>query len=287
MKRLKEFRDEVTAWYVFLGTLVAIGTIIAPFFQLLMQHYAPKSSQTYFILFSGFMALVTLMLVGWTGYIVRGVRDRDRLYHGFRRLSKAMSYEVDEKDRTKYTLRYTDEVRIATNRVVIYPIRYHWSGEGKETVPKAYIIDDDTKEKKPQLVFPESEHYIESDGEGRGPWVWYFIAINPPRYRSKKPITILYEQEFHDQKNKEDSRLDFWVTDGDLKMLTLQVKLQRDHLPLTRCQYRHGKPVPQPSDREDITSMYNKSAGHLVSWSIPNPKKDYVYRFDWRKLESK
>ncbi len=179
--KLKSFRDETSAWYNYLALLWAIGLGVTPF----AEKYIFGGERAYFFAFCGFMVVVSLLFAGWTSFKLRAVVDRDRLYYGFRRLEKTIIYEADQRG-SKYTLQYIDKVKAIVDQRMLYPVRYKWSGDGTEGVPRL-------KDKSQQLVAivgksGKPQPYITSKQHSPGnEWHYYFVALSP---LPAKPTTV-------------------------------------------------------------------------------------------------
>src|SRR6266498_1682211 len=261
--KLKSFRDETSAWYNYLALLWAIGLGVTPF----AEKYIFGGERAYFFAFCGFMVVVSLLFAGWTSFKLRAVVDRDRLYYGFRRLEKTIIYEADQRG-SKYTLQYIDKVKAIVDQRMLYPVRYKWSGDGTEGVPRL-------KDKSQQLVAivgksGKPQPYITSKQHSPGnEWHYYFVALSPPAHKNSDVITIDYTQDFRTNDKQPEPLVNCLVI-GALQKLTLEARLPAK--PTTVSIY-FFKPFSHKAEgMQDGTNLLDPANDHVIRWTVTHPK---------------
>lgn len=284
LKSLTELINTVfgsNAIFNIVATMYTVGTVAAA--ALLEQHRS-----NLLLMFVGFTAP---LLAAWA--VCRRIDTRLKtltrdsgIYHGFRRLSRTMSYEI--KDTSNSTLQYVDIVQAAETGLIAYPM-YHWSGEGEYGVPTAQSVEIDADTHEEQAASRQTQQILGVVRQGRiepyreqnerdKPWHCYFVAFNPPIKQGDR-LKIIYDQHFRCHKGKKpDPHLGFYA-ERHLEALTLRAKplgvpgaiTLSDFGPLDRI---------RPTIKRDGWEYYDRTTG-WITWEIANPENGHEYRINW------
>lgn len=236
--------------------------------------YVSSNTRVFIWIFFG----ASLIITGWTGFLLKSYLAHRYGLHGFRMLSDIMTYEIKPQD--KYILRYTTTLRAETNHLMVYPIGYQWSGSGHEGVPE--IVGEGHR--LVTAIEPSNEYAGHSKtiphkitGHADGDWHYWFVAFNPPLHKGEV-VDVKYSQEFHDKDGTAKPILYYFVR-IPMKRLELNVKFPKTALPKdVWCSYI--KPS-DPRHSYKTKGVRYDAEKQWATWIIEKPKKGYCYRIHW------
>lgn len=237
--------------------------------------YISSNTRMFLWIFFG----ASLIITGWTGFLLRSFLEHRNRRHGFRIMSDVMTYEI--KPQHRYTLRYTTTLKAQTNHLMVYPVGYQWTGHGHEGVP---IVTGDGH-RLVAAVEPSKENIGATHttphkitGHAAGDSHYWFIAFNPPLHNGEV-VDIKYSQEFHDEDAYANPILYYFVK-IPMKRLELNVKFSKPSMPKeVWCSYI--KPS-DPKRSYKTTGVRYDSEKQWATWVIEKPKKGYYYRIQWQ-----
>jgi hypothetical protein len=258
LKKFRELIDAVNSYYGF--ALIVYAAVL----------YVASHSHLFFWVF----IIVTPLLTGWTGYLLKSFLNRRNQRQGFNILSEAMTYEVGNNH--KYTLRYSIRIKAGADHLMVYPIGYQWTGSGQEAIPKIVGSGQQllgvTKQPSDKNDTAEIVPYVLT-GSGEEDWHYWFVALNPPVYKGEV-VEIKYSQDFYDEKGTAKPYL-YYIVRVPLKRLELNVKFSSHALPkIVTGSYT------RPSDARHshaTTDMHYDSEKQWATWVVEQPKNWFEY----------
>jgi len=265
------------------AAVYTVGTVIAATFL-------EKYRENLLLMFVGFTAP---LIAAWAVY--RRIDTRletlacdDGVYHGFRRLSRTISYEI--KSDTASSLHYVDVAQATETGLIVYPM-YHWTAENESAcsmpAAKSVEIDPETEEertstRKDQHVLGvikdgKVEPYREQNERDKS-WRCYFVALNPPVKKGDR-LKIIYNQNFRCRKGKKfDKHLGFYA-ERKLETLTLRAKPLGAPSSITISDFGPLDRI-RPTTKCDAWECYDQTTG-WITWSVCNPENGHEYRINW------
>jgi len=228
-------------------------------------------------LFFWLAAAATPLLAGWTGYLLHSFVQRRYQRYGFRVLEDTMTYELIDRQRSR--LRFAPKLRADADHLIVFPISYQWSGDGKESVPELLsqgqqlmgVIHgkaDGTVQATPY------EEIVASEGR----WKYWLIGLKKPAYKGDI-VEVAYQQHFFDGKKHAKPEL-YYKVRTPMRFLELNVKFAADMLPDT-VSGSYSKPSDPRHEYASEGVDYDPNK-QWATWRIENPKRGYCYRIHWQ-----
>ncbi|HSW81652.1 MAG TPA: hypothetical protein VLG40_04620 [Candidatus Saccharimonas sp.] len=258
VNKLKDLADAINSYY-------ALALIAYPALLFITSHTK---------LFITVMLVASPIMAGWGGYLLRSFVARNNKWFGFRIVTDVMTYEVGRHH--NYTLHYATTVKADTNHLMIYPMGYHWTGDGTESVPVVTakgqhllsIVGANNQ------AIPYKAASVSTEGE----WHYWFIALNPPVHKGQE-LTLRYRQNFHDKKRTTQPYLGYLVR-TKMQKLRLTAIFPSDNEP-KKVTGKYIK-LNDPSRPYEGKGVVYDSDERKASWTILKPKKGFYYRIEWR-----
>lgn len=263
LKRLHKAIEAINTYYAFAVLLYVAALYIA-------------SHSQYFL---WLLIIITPLIAGWTGYIVRTYLDKRNHKFGFRLLALSMSYEII--DQKHYKLRFSIKIKAASNRMMVYPVGYKWTGTGKASIPMLKnasqkilgVVSDPDAINGIAKVGPYEE-MVSSEGD----WCYWLVGLEKPLYKGEI-AEIHYTQDFYDAKRTAKPYMNFMVN-STMQKLELNVKYPESMMPqkvsgsvFNLNDRRHAHPSA------DVTFDPDKK---WATWTIEKPKLGRSYRINWQ-----